>query len=484
MEITTGDSAILNRRLGSIIIGSLLISLITTAGRSVCSFSVTLSLCVSMPRSVCLVLSLSLYSGHRVADQPHAQDQRHRCARQCTLVDGRVARAQVPMIAFNGSRYPASQYAGIVQIDAFCLTRKISLACHSYCVDARRYHAERALAERGWNTWLSGLSLSALSSLSLSRSLSPSLMQCVCRTGDMLTHALLPHGIAVSIGLHAGSSSVSALCSQGPSCDLAKFPAKHGLHATRGEYTEIESVQVGNGTEFRVETAASESGNLSILITTLALPKQQGDTSAPAVYAVITLAVPEPYKPRLCNVTAEVGGELRGDCPGLPAVRVSAAAGTVSSVTSSSTLHVVLSPQVGGQVALQALVSQEHLGAANAGVGEKRGVEEEARRASLASIDAVVSAARAALLQSFAQYGARNETFAGMQTSISWNVIYTPYEAIFTFCVSVCLSVCRSVALGGAGTRASSPRCSAARLGRFPSHTITCLLREFHAKWS
>ena len=45
-----------------------------------------------------------------------------------------------------------------------------------------KYHAERARAERGWNTWLSG---------------------------DMLTHALLPHGIAVSVALHAGGNSVS-----------------------------------------------------------------------------------------------------------------------------------------------------------------------------------------------------------------------------------------------------------------------------------
>ena len=224
----------------------------------------------------------------------------------------------------------------------------------------------------------------------------------------------------------------------------------------RGEYTEIESVHVANGTEFKVESAATESGNLSILITTLALPKQtqEGvDTAAPAAYAVVTLAVPEPYKPRVCNVTAEAGGELRGDCPGLPAVRVSAAAGTAATVTSSSTLQVALSPRVGGQVALQASLSLERRGAASAGGEENGGTEEEAR-ASVADVGAVVSAARGALLQSFAHYGARNETFAGMQTSISWNVIYTPYEGIFTppthplsLSVSLCVSfpLCLSV---------------------------------------
>jgi hypothetical protein len=271
-----------------------------------------------------------------------------------------------------------------------------------------KYHSERALAERGWNTWLSG---------------------------DMLTHALLPHGIAVSMALHAGSSSVSELCSQGPSCDLTKFPAKHGLHATRGEYTELETVSLGDGTEFRVETAASEnsgSEDLNILITTLALPNRTGTNGTEAVaalHAVIALGVPEPYEPRVCTVTAGGNRELWGDCPGLSRVRVSAAAGTVSTATSNSTLQVALSTQVGGQVAVQASA----LGDSREGGGGRRDEmiashidPEAAPSKSSAEIGAVVGAARAELLKSFAQYGVRNETFAGMQTSISWNVIYTP----------------------------------------------------------
>ena len=49
-----------------------------------------------------------------------------------------------------------------------------------------------------------------------------------------------------------------------------------------------------------------------------------------------------------------------------------------------------------------------------------------------AAIQRIVAAARRTLLASFAKYGKRNEVFAGMQTSISWNVIYTPYEGIIT----------------------------------------------------
>lgn len=89
----------------------------------------------------------------------------------------------------------------------------------------RRYFAERQAQEFGWNTWLSG---------------------------DMLTHAYLPHGIALSLALVVGQSTVRGLCANGPSCDQRMFPAKHGLHGTRGEYTEVEHIDVG-GAAFKVD---------------------------------------------------------------------------------------------------------------------------------------------------------------------------------------------------------------------------------------
>ena len=52
-----------------------------------------------------------------------------------------------------------------------------------------RYERERAAAEVGWNTWLSQ---------------------------DMLTHAWLPSGVALSIALHQGGATVEALGAQGP----------------------------------------------------------------------------------------------------------------------------------------------------------------------------------------------------------------------------------------------------------------------------
>lgn len=67
----------------------------------------------------------------------------------------------------------------------------------------RQYFAERAEAEVGWNTWLSG---------------------------DMLTHALLPHGLAVQLAFTdaTGSQTLSMLGEGGPKCDRNDFPATHG----------------------------------------------------------------------------------------------------------------------------------------------------------------------------------------------------------------------------------------------------------------
>ena len=81
------------------------------------------------------------------------------------------------------------------------------------------------MAERGWNTWLSG---------------------------DMLTHALLPHGLALQMALRSadGKRTVSMLGNNGPKCDRQQFPTTHGLHDRRGEYTELAEVDVIRCTVF------------------------------------------------------------------------------------------------------------------------------------------------------------------------------------------------------------------------------------------
>ena len=86
-------------------------------------------------------------------------------------------------------------------------------------------------------------------------------------------------------------------------------------------------------------------------------------------------------------------------------------------ILGSGTIRLALSSAVSGQISLRAttLTSPE--------------------APSHAAIRSAVATARKELLAGFAKYGARNETFAGMQTSISWNVIYTPVRAAAAVCV-------------------------------------------------
>ena len=65
----------------------------------------------------------------------------------------------------------------------------------------------------------------------------------------MLTHAYLPHGLAVRLAFTSttGDNVLSDLGEQGPKCDRSAFPATHGLHAIRGDYTEIASLDYANG---------------------------------------------------------------------------------------------------------------------------------------------------------------------------------------------------------------------------------------------
>lgn len=250
-----------------------------------------------------------------------------------------------------------------------------------------RYYEERAAAEVGWNTWLSN---------------------------DMLTHVLLPSGLALSLELHAGSASVSNLGAQGPSCNPEKFPGKHGLHAVRGEYTEVERVTVG-GASFKVESATNGI-DLLLLITTLAV-----STADDAPYVVVKLGVPESFKPRVCHATTSTEHTLSANCPGFPAVHVMPTVAQGVRVSDDSAfLQLPLALVPGGQASLVA--------------GGRASLVAFLRMhvAPHVAVVAAVATARDKLLTSFAKYGKHNETYAGMQTAISWNAIYTPYEGIFT----------------------------------------------------
>lgn len=257
-----------------------------------------------------------------------------------------------------------------------------------------RYFSERAAAEVGWNTWLSG---------------------------DMLTHALLPHGLAVQLIFESSNgATLTMLGNSGPSCDRTKFPVTHGLHAQRGTYTELQSVDF-DGAQYRVQTAAATAsdpslpGDLAILVTTLAgAGNDQGSGPRGARHnLVVRVHVPDPWKPRMCTTTlAESNTTALAQCPGLPQVHVRAAQDVpVSSTGADNAFSIALPTARQAEVAL---------------------VAGRDRTATVASVSQVVVEARARLQSTHAAYGVHNQTFAGMQTAISWNVIYTPYEGIVT----------------------------------------------------
>ena len=275
----------------------------------------------------------------------------------------------------------------------------------------QRYDVERAANEVGWNTWLSR---------------------------DMLTHAWLPSGIALSISLHHGKVTVEELGAQGPSCSASKFPAKHGLHARRGEYTEIETITVGSeGASFRVESAtagaSSSSGadagtELHIVITTLSVPTDPSNSTALSgsdeqPFAVLSLGVPLSYRPRVCNVTTQATKALVGSCPGFAPVAVHAASGTkFRAAGGPGSLMVQLATSVGGTVSFTASAS------ATAGML----TDTAAAAAASSKPGHIVAAAREKLLQQFSRFRGHNETYAGLVASIAWNIVYNPYEGIIT----------------------------------------------------
>lgn len=260
----------------------------------------------------------------------------------------------------------------------------------------------------GWNTWLSG---------------------------DMLTHALLPHGLAVKLTLHMqdGSHTLADLGMQGPKCDRAQFPCTHGLHAQRGEYTEISSLDFA-GASYQVQSATTATGDLALLITLLTASSTTPAQGSRA-YVNASMGVPLPWAPRVCAVTP--GSKVAvASCPGLQNVSLVPGQGTAHSPTAAG-FSILLPAEVGGSVSLMAVVAASSARAHELNGQPAPAPADPATPATLTTNDvtALVHAARQNLTDEFARSGrgsTHNETYAGMLTAISWNVIYTPYEGIFT----------------------------------------------------
>jgi putative isomerase len=244
----------------------------------------------------------------------------------------------------------------------------------------QEYQRERAIAERGWNTWLSR---------------------------DMLTHALLPHGIALSMALHVGNATTSNVGA--PSCDAKEFPVKHGLHDTRGEYTELEEVWVGDIAKYRIESAATMEGSLVIVITSLVDVYEEGTAST-------TLHVPEDFQPRYCE-TAVARGEqaLSAHCPGFQTIFAFNLwqQGTFTPLEDGTGILKLPSRR---QQSAVLVASTLYPNETHRSLGDPVGIVATARRHLLDGIGT----------------SRRNETKAGLLTAIAWNVVYSPYEGIIT----------------------------------------------------
>jgi hypothetical protein len=243
----------------------------------------------------------------------------------------------------------------------------------------------------------------------------------------------------------------------------ADFPATHGLHAVRGEYTEIQTLDFGNG-QYRIESTTAVGGGggggrtLAVLVTTV--------KADPGLAATLNVAVevPSQWSPRYCNTTvadprtagkrtdfrdrSDVGYNshdptagkgpasivVTSACSGYSPVRFRAATDLPSMQTTTD--HVLPTSNDTGTSWTGAASSEGF--ALTLGVNKGDAVAFYAYDAdadphlSVAGVMTAVRAAEASLRASFATFGSKNETYAGMVTAISWNAIYTPYEGIFT----------------------------------------------------
>jgi hypothetical protein len=209
------------------------------------------------------------------------------------------------------------------------------------------------------------------------------------------------------------------------------------------------------GATFKVETAAvgadAATAQLRVVITTLSL--QGGDSltnrdlnddrnvgATPT--ATISLGVPAAFRPRTCTTsavnatmpmttTAAAAATLLAACPGLASVQLSPVADgpAFTPGPEDSAVEIALSAEVGGTVSFVATVLP--LSSA-AGPAAAAAAPPPPPPPSHAEVVASVAAARAALVAKFDAFGSQNDTFAGLTTAISWNVIWTPYEGIFT----------------------------------------------------
>lgn len=230
------------------------------------------------------------------------------------------------------------------------------------------YQQRRSAEEAGWGTWDSG---------------------------DMLSSVLLPSGLAFPLAFKDAQSG-RVTRQVGFSC----AGPRAGLHSARGNYTEIEALELeGGAATVRVETATTDGGDLVILVTTLSAPRAQGVTVVASASNMLPFSA--------CAASAAPNA-LRMACAGERAVTLRPVAAAAAPAPGALALPL---PPAGGSLAFTTA----------------------AQPMTLAQAVAVVAAQRQALLALFAPYDAGqqlNETFAGLYTSIAWTAVYSPTQGI------------------------------------------------------
>jgi len=276
------------------------------------------------------------------------------------------------------------------------------------------YSTARVDEEQGWNTWLDM---------------------------DLLTHALLPHGLALSLSFKAAQSGTTSSQLGTPSCNRTMFPAKHGLHARRGEYTEIEEFEF-DGEKFRIESATDPSDVSTNLILITRLTKVVRSTN---ITISINASVPSVWAPRSCTITTTNSSDpppvlLSATCPGLPPVVVRAVTDSLSSSPTITTIGSntaatsidVLFPTSTVSVAFVAYAA-----ASSSSFFNSSSSSSSSSNYTLNRVQAIIALRRSTLQARFKTMAASamdtttsNETAAGLATSIAWNVVYTSQEGI------------------------------------------------------
>ena len=216
---------------------------------------------------------------------------------------------------------------------------------------------------------------------------------------SMLNHVLLPSGMTIALSF-LDSATRSVTQGVGVGCSAA---VRAGYHAPRGDYTEIEALALAGGAaSVRVESALTASGDLVLVVTTLAASPRPQD-------ALLQVGA-RSLLPFSACAFVQGAAALNMSCNGSPVTSLRpVGAQAAFAWDAGAPLSLPLAP-IGAAIALTTA---------------------PAPLMSLAEALAVVAGQRALLLATFSTYGAAlNDTFAGLHTAISWTTVYSHSQGL------------------------------------------------------